>query len=121
MEEHGGALECDLMRSGLSLFDLGGGLRWSSLAEFASRLGYGSATYRELHGQEAAWMGPEPLAYMLADTIDAISCAREEFASAHGAEIKIPRYVRPGAQPRRGPKSTPDELLAWVKEVGASA
>lgn len=107
MDEHGGALDYDLMtRTRFTLSDLGGSLDWVTLFHFVQNLDHTSALVRKLYPDQREafeWMAGERNAAIMADLIDAINNLRWESACARAPKgtskpRKLPLYPRPGAK-----------------------
>ena len=93
IDEHGGALEYDLMtRTPYTLDDLGGRLSWRALFNFVRHVGYDSELYREINPDDELrpWLDGSIVAALLADIFDL------ENARAHAGSRKKPKpYPRP--------------------------
>lgn len=108
IDEHGGALEYDLMtRAGAVLDDVPARIPWTALRSFVGHLDAGSALVRELSPEIARFVSPANAAAMMADLIDTVAYFRwESSASRAGKGRRKPKkpkpYPRPGDKERRG-------------------
>ncbi len=106
-DEHGGALEYDLMtRAGATLDMVPAQISWTALRSFVTHLDQESAVYAELNPEGAAWARCAGVKTLLADLYDLIAAFRWEFCAANTparkAKPQKPRpYQRPGAKDDR--------------------
>lgn len=100
IEEHGAALEYDLLTmTGYQLRDVGGALSWGALLHFAMHLPRTSALSRELVplADEERWTDGTLVAPLVADLIDAVNAVGSALM-AKGTG-RMPRHVRPYPRP----------------------
>lgn len=103
IDEHGGALEYDLMtRAGATLEDIPARIPWTALRSFATHLDAGSALVSEIRPELAGWQGDMRVPMILADMYDLIAMLRHDFDCANtpkkkGRPRKPAPYPRPGA------------------------
>ena len=107
VDEHGGALEYDLMtRAGATLSDVPARVPWTALRSFVTHLGPDSALHAEQNPDGAAWWQPWGQTAVLADIYDAIASFTTGYATANrgkGPKPKPPKpYPRPWKAADRG-------------------
>ena len=120
INEHGGALEYDLLvNTPYTLDDIGGKLPWRALSNFVRHAGYDSALYREAHkdDQMRLWLDGSMTALILADLFDL------ENIRAHAGTGKKPKpYPRPWRHEKRTRHIGKDPIRAgdfaawWAKK-----
>lgn len=90
---------------------------WHAVSVWARHLPEGSATWRALHPEHAAYASDLGRARMLADLFDAVMHATYTIAAAHGGRPRKPKpYPRPDANDRQRFGSDPipaAEFDAW--------
>lgn len=102
IDEHGGALEYDLMtRCGATLDDVPARIPWTALRSFVTHLDASSALVKEQDPDIAGWQGTDRVPMLLADAIDAINVFRWQFECANTPKKKR-RPKRPEPYPRPG-------------------
>ena len=105
IEEHGAALEYDLLTmTHYQLRDVGGALSWGALLHFVQKLPRTSALSRELvpTTEEERWADGSNVSALLADIFDLLNAFRNEAAvkgTKHSAKRSKP-YPRPWLKPR---------------------
>lgn len=103
-DEHGGALEYDLMtRAGATLADIPARVPWTALRSFVTHLRDGSALVAELHPELSAWGTAWGAAAIAADLFDLVAALRYEFALANTPKGRR-RPAKPRPYPRPGAK-----------------
>lgn len=106
LDEHGEAIEHDLVCAGWTLDDIGGRLPWTAVRSFIHQDAQqrGTALHRELAGDDHIWGLPEQL---LATIVDAVQVGNWQRASGGKRKPKKPKPVpRPGVGPRKVGGST---------------
>lgn len=104
IDEHGGALEYDLItRAGVTLDDVPARISWRALNSFVMHLDMSSALMKELRPEYGGWQGAERVPPMLADLIDAVNAFRWAFECANTPR-KRRRPPKPKPYPRPGAK-----------------
>lgn len=102
VDEHGGALEYDLMtRAGMTLDDVPARVTWPALRSFVTHLGPDSALYAEQNPDGAAWWQPWGRAAILADIYDAIAAFATGYATANRGRGPKPKPPKPYPRPWR--------------------
>lgn len=105
-DEHGGALEYDLMtRAAAILDDVPARIPWTALRSFVTHLDASSALSRELYPETAGWQGTERVPMILADLYDLVGQFAYGYAVSHTQKgkrrpSKPEPYPRPGAKKR---------------------
>lgn len=98
IDEHGGALNYDLMtRMGASIDDVPTLVGWRDLNDFISYLPSDSALFNEMHPNLGGWGTPLQTNSLLADIYDAINAFAYMYAKSH-TKRTIPKpkpYPRP--------------------------
>ena len=123
IEEHGGAIEYDLLtRTHYSLDDVGGALSWSSLNSFIKNLDSDSAFAREVN-KTMGWETTVKTNDLLANIFDMLQVIHADLVSwgTRGKKkAKVKPYPRPGKEEDKnmrkyGKGALPvDELEAWI-------
>ena len=109
IDEHGGAIEYDLMtRVGETLDGIGVRIPWRAFSHFVAHLDASSAYLREVAPDAAPWLGTERVQSMLADLVDAVRALDWHFSSANTPKGK-PKPRKPNPYPR-----------PWKKDDGAT-
>lgn len=105
IEDHGGALDYDLMtRTRYKLSDLGGPLDWAALLHFVQHLDHSSALYRAANPErleQCLWMSGDMDAYIMADLVDCVNNLTWNLQCANTPKGKT-RPRRPKAYRRPG-------------------
>ena len=105
IEEHGGAVEYDLMtRAGMTLDDIPARMPWRAFINFYTHLDAGSAYAAEVSPESAGWQGTARVPALLADIFDAINMLRYETALANTPKRKQ-KPKKPKPYPRPGVKA----------------
>lgn len=105
IDEHGGALEYDLMtRAGATLDAVPALVPWTALRSFVAHLDSSSALVKETSPDRADWQGTARVPMILADIYDLLNVFRWQFETANTPKKKKkPRkpkpYQRPGVEP----------------------
>ncbi len=75
---------------------------WHAVSVWARHLPEGSAVWRALHPEHAAFASELGRASIMADIFDAVLHTAATIAAAHGGKPRQPKpYPRPGARDRR--------------------
>lgn len=107
IEEHHKAFECDLMRAGYELRDVGRSLSWSALRSFTENLGLDSCTVKDLDPELYDWTTTLKTNRILADIYDILSMINSNLVAV-GSKKKAkkpklyPRIKKPGDQIGKG-------------------
>jgi hypothetical protein len=123
-EEHGGALNYDLMtRTVYQLDDVGGSLSWTAHYSFIRNLGSNSALAKDL-GKSTGWEDTTKTNAILADIYDLLQVINANliaYASGGKQKRKIKPYPRPGKEGNKnerkiGKDAMPvTDLREWIR------
>lgn len=114
IEEHHKAFECDLLRTGHELKDVGRSLSWSALLSFVENLGADSYTARDLEPELYEWTTTLKTNKILADIYDMLAMINSNIIAV-GSHKKArkpklyPRLKKPGEHYGKRPVA-PDKL-----------
>lgn len=98
MAEHREAINCDLMKRGYTLDDVGGALTWDALGDFISKTEPGSALSYDLDPERADWATTDRTNTLLADIYDLLAVMNRMLATmvTQQRQPKPKPYRRPG-------------------------
>lgn len=98
MAEHREAINCDLMKRGYTLDDVGGALTWDALGDFISKTEPGSALSYDLDPERADWATTDRTNTLLADIYDLLAVMNRMLATmvTQRRQPKPKPYRRPG-------------------------
>lgn len=98
MSEHREAINCDLMKRGYTLDDVGGTLTWDALGDFIAKTEPGSALSYDLDPERAQWATTDGTNRILADIYDLLAVMNRTLAmmATQKKQKKPELYPRPG-------------------------
>jgi hypothetical protein len=121
IQEHRGALEYDLLKTGHSLADIGGSLQWGALGSFISHQNLDSAIIQETYPEYYSWGTLAKTNSLLADIYDMLAQINANVVG--GFHRKAAKRTKPYPRPKKNNKDQKigtampkDKLRKWMEE-----